>query len=527
MVAGAAMGVLVSQALLVGGAAAQPAGSAPFNDLGSVPWAVHAIDAMHSRGVLEGTGPTTFSPDAPLTRAQMATALGRLEGWPRGDGTPTPAFTDWSTVPSWAKPYVATAAQHHVLKGEPGGAFAPNAGLKWDELAVIVARAFQYPPVPADQVPMLLAELAHGTQTPDWAQQAVAEDVQAGDFSGILADLYRPNRPVSRAELALFLDQAATGLETATAVSMNPTPVAAPASLAAGESVSVTVYAKNAIGHPAADTQVYLSLESAAGGGSAAVDGTALSATPAVFATGAGGTLTVRYTAPAVLPASGTDTLTAATANAGATARDSYSFSKAAPAITALSLKPSPIAPVGSLAAGKSVAVTVHAVYGSVYGSTYGQGRPAANATVYLTFDPTAGGGTATVNGTALGSTPQAFQTGAGGTLTVQYTTPGTLPDGGTDTLTAADAATGAKVTARDSYSFSTTTTTASGAFAGVTITLQEADGQTVTYPLAPGVTVTKNGQTASLADLGPGETVTVIWNAQGQVTRIQIGSTS
>ncbi len=43
--------------------------------------------------------------------------------------------------------------------------------------------------------------------------------------------------------------------------------------------------------------------------------------------------------------------------------------------------------------------------------------------------------------------------------------------------------------------------------------------------PLAPNVTVIKDGKPATLSDLGPGEAVTVTRNAQGLVTQIQIGS--
>ncbi len=520
IVAGFATALLTSQALVAGAAAAPPGPGAPFNDLGNVPWAVHAINALQSKGVLKGTAPGRFSPGASLTRAQMATALGRLKGWPKSSTMPAaPPFTDWKEIPSWARPYVAMAAQRKVLQGEPNGTFAPNAALTWDELAVVVARAFQYPPVAASQVPTLLSKLVNGKQTPSWAQQAVSEDVQAGDFAGILTQLYQPNQPVNRAELALFLDQAATGLKTATSLSMAPSPMAAAGSLAAGKSVTVTVYDHNAVGNPAPNAQVYLSFHRAAGGGSATVNGKALGAVPAPFTTGSAGTLAVKYTTPAKLPAAGTDTLTAGTANAGATASDSYNFAKAAPApaIKTLSWKPSPVATPGSLAAGKAVTVAVYAKNAS--------GDAAANAQVYLSFHPATGGGSATVDGKALSATPAAFKAGSTGALMVTYKTPAKLPTAGIDTLTAANAATGATATASDGYNFAKPTNSGGQVFAGETISLKESDGTIVTYPLAPNVTVIKDGKPATLSDLGPGESVTVTRNAQGLVTQIQIAS--
>ena len=51
----------------------------PFTDLGSTEaWAGDAIRAMYVLGIVNGTDPTHFSPQSPLTRAQTVTMLGRM-----------------------------------------------------------------------------------------------------------------------------------------------------------------------------------------------------------------------------------------------------------------------------------------------------------------------------------------------------------------------------------------------------------------------------------------------------------------
>ncbi len=204
-----AMALVLALGLLLGaGAAAFAAsGSVPFTDLGDVPWAVPGITALQEQGVLLGTAPGIFDPSAPVSRAQMATVLGRLLGWPASGTTASATFQDAATIPAYALPYVVTAAQDGILVGLPGDLFAPLVNVTWDQLAVIVARAYTYPQVLANQIPSLIAQLPTGTQTPSWAIEAVAQDVQAGDFSGVLGDLYRPGQPVTRAELAAFLLQ--------------------------------------------------------------------------------------------------------------------------------------------------------------------------------------------------------------------------------------------------------------------------------------------------------------------------------
>ncbi|WP_461671112.1 S-layer homology domain-containing protein, partial [Mycobacterium tuberculosis] len=42
-----------------------------FSDLHNVPWAKQAVDAMAARSIIKGTSATTFSPSAPITRADF------------------------------------------------------------------------------------------------------------------------------------------------------------------------------------------------------------------------------------------------------------------------------------------------------------------------------------------------------------------------------------------------------------------------------------------------------------------------
>ncbi|MBX5465049.1 MAG: S-layer homology domain-containing protein [Clostridia bacterium] len=182
-------------------------GGMEFEDVAEYPWALSAIESLSAQGVLQGTGPATFAPSGLTTRAEMATVLGRLLGW---QATTTQlglmaGFKDAGQIPGWARAWVAVAARNGILQGFPGGKFAPQGKITWAQLAVIVARAFNYPAVPADQIQPLLSQLPFGMLTPMWAAEAVAQNVQQGNFQGILAYLYQPNRPVTRAELALFL----------------------------------------------------------------------------------------------------------------------------------------------------------------------------------------------------------------------------------------------------------------------------------------------------------------------------------
>ena len=205
----------------------------------------------------------------------------------------------------------------------------------------------------------------------------------------------------------------------------SPNPIAAPGTLAAGSITSVTLTSLNASSAAVAGAKVYLSLIKATGGGTASVGTTALSSTPVAFVANGGGQIVITYHAPAVLPTTGTDTVTAtdATKNATLSRTDFYSFG----AVHSYVLSPNPMAAVGSLAAGKTVSVTLTALDSGGHG--------VAGALVWIYFTPTTKGGSASVGSRVLSATPASFLTGATGTVVVTYKASMAPPLTGTDTI--------------------------------------------------------------------------------------------
>jgi len=130
------------------------------------------------------------------------------------------------------------------------------------------------------------------------------------------------------------------------------------------------------------------------------------------------------------------------------TAIGRVAFSATSPVASLYTFSPSPIANSGSLPANAPVSVTL---------SVRGAG---AGVVVWLSFVPTAGGGTASVGGTPLNGAPQSFTTNISGQVTISYHTPVSLPASGTDLLTAADQQSASDVTAIDDYSYAGCPTT-------------------------------------------------------------------
>jgi hypothetical protein len=158
-----------------------------------------------------------------------------------------------------------------------------------------------------------------------------------------------------------------------------------------------------------------------------------------------------------------------------------FAVATALSASDTLTWSPTPLATTGSLQAGRSVTATVSAENAA--------GSPLPGVSVYLAFSPAVGGGRASVGGTALTGTAQAFTTDASGQVQVTYTVPATLPNGGTDTVTAASAASNAAVTASNSYSFA-------ASFSGGGVGGSGGGGATALAPVVSGVSP-RSGPTA------------------------------
>lgn len=224
----------------------------------------------------------------------------------------------------------------------------------------------------------------------------------------------------------------------------SPNPIATPGSLTVGGVASVTLTSFSSLNAAVSGAVVYLSFVPAAGGGTASVGTKALTSTPVAFPSSIGGQIVITYHAPAKLPTSGSDTISAtdATKNATMTRSDSYSF--AAPHSYVFS--PNPVAPLGSLGAAKTVTLKLTVLDAGLH--------PVAGVVVWLYFTPTTNGGAASVGSKVLSATPARFLTSSAGTVTVTYKSSATPPASGADTIHAENLKVAPTIIGSDAYTY-------------------------------------------------------------------------
>ena len=117
-----------------------PASGRTFSDVPGSYWAHAAIEALSAKGIVQGFPDGAFQPNAPVTRAQFVKMLVLTLGLKPGTGGTT--FADVPPT-AWFAPYVSAAVQARIVAGVTPTTFAPNAPLTREQLAVLLARALK------------------------------------------------------------------------------------------------------------------------------------------------------------------------------------------------------------------------------------------------------------------------------------------------------------------------------------------------------------------------------------------------
>jgi spore germination protein YaaH len=160
-------------------------------------WARDDILSAFMQGWVNGTAPDTFSPDAPLTRAEAAVIMVRALGFPV-ESDPAYDFSDIKS--SWAADYINTARRYNLISGVGGNRFAPDQAISRQEVAVLFSNATGYHQ--AGQT----AAFADVSRTANpWSYGSISALSAGGIITGFPDGTFRPEVDVSRAEMTTLL----------------------------------------------------------------------------------------------------------------------------------------------------------------------------------------------------------------------------------------------------------------------------------------------------------------------------------
>ena len=176
----------------------------PFTDVPAGSWYYGAAAYAYNNGLFDGTSPTTFAPNAVMSRAMLVTVLWRLAGAPAPKGVNT-----FSDVPggTWYTDAVTWAAENGVVSGIGGGRFAPNSNVTREQTAVIL---FNYAHSRGYDVGARadLSAFPDAGSVSGWAQDALSWANAAGLINGTVCGgrtILDPQGSASRAQVAMIL----------------------------------------------------------------------------------------------------------------------------------------------------------------------------------------------------------------------------------------------------------------------------------------------------------------------------------
>jgi hypothetical protein len=176
-----------------------------FADVPLDHWAFDWIEALYNAGLTSGYPDGTYRPSNSVTRAEMAVFL--LKGM--NTGTYSPPAPDGSHPFSdiaghWAESWMEELYDVGLTSGYPDRTYRPQNRVTRAEMAVFLLRAKHG----AGYSPPAASGGAFSDVSGHWAEDWIEQLAEEGITGGYPDGTYRPNNPVNRAEMAVFLVRA-------------------------------------------------------------------------------------------------------------------------------------------------------------------------------------------------------------------------------------------------------------------------------------------------------------------------------
>ncbi|MED4599834.1 S-layer homology domain-containing protein, partial [Paenibacillus validus] len=171
-------------------------------------WAKNAVNDMGSRMVINGIGNGLFNPDQDITRAEFAVSMVRGLGLkPESGAAP---FTDVATS-DWYNEAIQTAYLYNLIGGFEDGTFRPMDKITREQAMTIMAKAMTITDLkaklPSQETGELLRPFIDANNAAEWAEQSIADCLQAGIVSGRNSDQLAPKAYITRAEVAAIVQR--------------------------------------------------------------------------------------------------------------------------------------------------------------------------------------------------------------------------------------------------------------------------------------------------------------------------------
>ena len=177
-------------------------GTLPFTDVKTGDWFYEAVQYVYDKGMMTGVSADRFAPASTTTRGMIVTILYRLENEPAVSGDLP--FTDVERG-AWYADAVAWAAANDIVNGTSATTFAPNSPITREQMATMLYRFAQYKGMDAVTLQEHLTGYPDGDQVSDYAIPAMNWAVGQGLIAGMENGTLVPQGSATRAQVATIL----------------------------------------------------------------------------------------------------------------------------------------------------------------------------------------------------------------------------------------------------------------------------------------------------------------------------------
>lgn len=173
----------------------------PFVDVKESDWFYNDVMFVYSKGIMSGTGDTTFEPNTVTSRAMFAAVAWRIENMPAAKNTAI--FTDVENA-TWYTKAVAWAYENGIASGFGDGTFRPNEFLTREQLAVFLYKYAEYKGYDLT-ITGNIDTFSDKDSVSPWANDAVTWAVQNKFIAGKDGNKLDPKGYATRAEFAAIV----------------------------------------------------------------------------------------------------------------------------------------------------------------------------------------------------------------------------------------------------------------------------------------------------------------------------------
>lgn len=181
-----------------------------FQDVPRDAWYAGAVERVCAAGLMNGTGPGTFSPGGTVTRGQVAAILHRLAGEPAVRGS---SFSDVPVSAYYAEA-VAWAARRNIVEGFYDGTFRPDLPVSRQQLAAILWRYAKLERADSG-ARAALRGFPDAGEVSGYAKEAMAWALAEGILQGTKEGTLQPQGRAARGQAAVLLERFQALLEGA------------------------------------------------------------------------------------------------------------------------------------------------------------------------------------------------------------------------------------------------------------------------------------------------------------------------